>query len=611
MAAPLITLADIALTFGGTPLLVAASLNVVPGDRIALVGRNGSGKSTLLKIAAGLVQPDSGERFVHPGAVVRYLPQEADFTGFATTLAYVEAGLKPTDDPYRARQVLEDLGLSGEEEVGILSGGESRRAALARVIAAEPDVLLLDEPTNHLDLPAIEWLETTLQGLRSAILLISHDRRFLETLSRATVWLDRGVTRRLEAGFSSFEGWRDDVLEQDETEQHKLDRKIAREEKWMHGGVTARRKRNVRRVRELADLRKARREHRRVEGSARLETYDAELSGRLVIEAEGISKAFGNRFVVDNFSTRIMRGDRIGLVGPNGAGKTTLLKMLIGALQPDSGRVRLGTNLEMAGLDQRRDELDPNWTLAEAMTRGRSDQVIVNGKARHVASYMKDFLFLPEQVRSPISVLSGGERARLMLARALAQPSNLLVLDEPTNDLDLETLDLLQELISDYAGTLLLVSHDRDFLDRTVTSTIVFEGDGRWVEYAGGYSDMLAQRGTSTSAPKPRAPAARVKEASKGPAATSPAASSTPPSRRKLSFKEQHALETLPKEIASLEAEIAGLEARIADQSLYAKDPQGFAALTAKLAEAQGKLSAAETRWLELEMLRDEIASAR
>jgi ATP-binding cassette subfamily F protein uup len=467
-------------------------------------------------------------------------------------------------------------------------------------------VLLLDEPTNHLDLPAIEWLERTLAGLRSAILLISHDRRFLETLSRATVWLDRGVTRRLEAGFAGFESWRDELLAEEERDVHKLDRKIAREEKWMHGGVTARRKRNVRRVRELAELRQERRNHRRVEGNVKLEASDARLSGKLVIEAIDLVKAYPERVLVDRFSTRIMRADRVGFVGPNGAGKTTLVKLLIGALPPDSGMLRLGTNIEMVVLDQKRDELDPAWTVAEALTRGRGDQVIVNGKARHVASYMKDFLFLPEQARSPVSVLSGGERARLMLARALALPSNLLVLDEPTNDLDLETLDLLQELLADYEGTVLLVSHDRDFLDRVVTSTICSEGEGRWTEYAGGYSDMLAQRGGAhANAPiREKKPA---RQPAKDASSTIAATGTEPQQKRKLSFKQRHALEQLPGEIARLEKEIANLETRLADASLFAKDPDAFAATTTRIAAAQSKLSEKESQWLELEMLREEI----
>ncbi len=494
MAAALLTLRDIHLTFGGTPLLEGADLNVEPGDRLCLVGRNGSGKSTLMRIAAGLVEPDSGERFVHPNASVRYLPQEPDFGDAQTVLAYVEGGLGPTDNPYLARNLLDEFGMTGDEDPAHLSGGEARRAALAKALVASPDVLLLDEPTNHLDLPAIEWLEKTIQSLRAAIVLISHDRRFLETLSKKTLWIDRGVTRELPQGFAHFEAWRDKVLDEEEAERHKLDRKIVREQQWMHGGVTGRRKRNVRRVRELKDMRKEVREQRHVQGNVRLAATDGGTSSRLIVEARGISKSYGETVIVRDFSTAILRGDRVGFVGPNGAGKTTLLRMLTGELAPDSGTIRLGQSLELVTLDQRRDELKPEWTVGEALTGGRGDQVSVNGKVRHVVSYMKDFLFTSEQVRSPMKVLSGGERGRLMLARALAKPSNVLVLDEPTNDLDLETLDLLQELLADYPGTVILVSHDRDFLDRVVTSVIAAEGDGRWSEYPGGYSDMLAQR---------------------------------------------------------------------------------------------------------------------
>jgi len=603
MAPPLIILKDIALTFGGTPLLTSAELVVEPGDRTCLVGRNGSGKSTLLRIAAGLVEPDHGERFSHPNAAVRYLPQEPDLSGFPTTLAYVEAGLGPLDDPYRARLMLGDLGLTGEESPATLSGGEARRAALARVLAANPDVLLLDEPTNHLDLPAIEWLEQTLKSLKSALVIISHDRRFLENLSRTTVWLDRGRSRRLEQGFAAFEGWRDEVIEQEDTERHKLDRKIVREDQWMHGGVTARRKRNVRRVRELRDMRAERRAQRHVEGNVRLSAAEGTTSGKLVIEAEGMSKSFGATPIVANLSLRIMRGDRLGIVGPNGAGKTTLIKLLTGTLAPDAGTLRLGANLDLVSLDQRRDELDPNWTVANALTGGRGDQVVINGRARHVASYMKDFLFTPEQTRTPLAVLSGGERARLMLARALAKPSNLLVLDEPTNDLDLETLDLLQELLGDYAGTILLVSHDRDFLDRLVTSVLAAEGNGRWTEYAGGYSDMLAQRrGLDLARTAPTTASAET--ARRAPAADAPSRSLP---KRKLSFKEKHALETLPARIDALQAEVQALNVKSADPALYARDPKSFAEVTSRLAAAEAELSVAENQWLELEMLREEL----
>lgn len=606
MAPPLLTLKDIHLTFGGTPLLEGAELTAAPGDRICLVGRNGSGKSTLLKIAAGLVTPDRGERFAHPGASIRYLPQEADFNGFDTVRAYVEAGLGPTDDPYSAEYLIGELGLSGDDNPDQLSGGEARRAALARVLVSKPDVLLLDEPTNHLDLTAIEWLEKTLQASRSALLLISHDRRFLETLSRATVWLDRGKTRRLEQGFAAFEDWRDKVLEEEEIERHKLDRKIVREDQWMHGGVTGRRKRNVRRVRELRAMRQEVRDRRFVVGAARLDVAEGNLSGKLVVETSNVSKGYDGREIVSELNLRVMRGDCLGIVGPNGAGKTTLIKLLTGQLEPDSGTVRHGANLEIVALDQRRDELDPNWTVSDALTGGRGDQVVINGKARHVASYMKDFLFLPEQRLSPIRVLSGGERARLMLARALAKPSNVLVLDEPTNDLDLETLDLLQELLADYPGTLLLVSHDRDFLDRIVTSVLAPTGDGQWTEYAGGYSDMLAQRKGDDlkKAPKQEAAAAARKTSDEA-SAGSPGAA-----KAKLSYKEKHALSILPDEIAKLEAEIKTLSTKLADAGLYARDRSAFEKTNARLADAQQQLETAETQWLELEEKRTAIENA-
>ncbi len=604
MAPPLIALRDIHLTFGGTPLLTGAELAVAGGEKVCLVGRNGSGKSTLLRIVAGLAEPDSGERFVQPGALVRYLAQEVDFSGFATTFDYVMSGLASEDDQHRARYLLEQLSLTGNEAVGSLSGGEARRAALAHVLAAEPDVLLLDEPTNHLDLPAIEWLEAELKTTKAALVLISHDRRFLETLSRAIVWLDRGETRRLEQSFSAFEGWRDAILEQEELERHKLDRKIVREQSWMHGGVTARRKRNVRRVAELHKMRQERREARSVQGSVRVSVGESGPSGRLVMEATNISKAFGGRPVVSDLSTRVMRGDRIGIVGPNGAGKTTLLQMLTGKLAPDSGEIRIGTGLDIAMLDQRRDELEPNLTVTEALTGGRGDRLTINGQVRHVASYMKDFLFQPEQARSPLSVLSGGERARLMLARALAKPSNLLILDEPTNDLDLETLDILQELLADYGGTVLLVSHDRDFLDRVVTSVIASEGDGRWSEYAGGYSDMLTQR-AGADLPSVKAQAAETKAAR----AEDSRKDAGSQKRRKLSFNDKHALETLPKTMDKLHKEIAALQATLADAGLYTKDPKTFETATSRLGAAETELATAEERWLELELLREELES--
>jgi ATP-binding cassette subfamily F protein uup len=598
MPPPLLTLKDIHLTFGRTPLLAGAEIAVEPRDRLCLVGRNGSGKSTLLRIAAGQVEPDRGERFVHPQAVVRYLPQEPDFTGFDAALAYVQAGLGPMDDPYRAHQMLAELGLTGGEPLAHLSGGEARRVALARVLAADPDVLLLDEPTNHLDVPTIEWLETELQKSRAAIVLISHDRRFLETLSKATVWIDRGTARRNPAGFAAFEGWRDTVLAEEETAYHKLDRKIERENQWMHGGVTARRKRNVRRVAELAALRQERANRIRVQGTVTLITSEAGQSGRLVIEAEGVAKSYDGRPIVRDLNLRVMRGDRLGIVGPNGAGKTTLLGLITGQLAPDAGTVRLGSNLAMVTVDQGRDDLDPTWTVAHAITGGRGDQVTINGEARHVTAYMRDFLFSGEQVRSPVSALSGGERGRLMLARALSKASNVLVLDEPTNDLDLETLDLLQEHLAGYDGTVILISHDRDFLDRVVTSVLAPAGDGRWIEYAGGYRDMLAQRRGADVAAR-TAPAGPVAKVASGVAAAGSDAAARP-AKRKLSFKEKHTLATLPATIEALEAEIAALSATLADAGLAVRDAKGYAALSAKLGEVQAKLTAAEELWLDL-----------
>ncbi|MBK1796039.1 ATP-binding cassette domain-containing protein [Devosia sp. WQ 349] len=598
---PLLSLQDISLTFGGTQLLESAELIVSPGQRIALVGRNGSGKSTLLKIAAGLIQHDGGKRFAEPSATIRYLAQEPDLKGYATTLAYVEAGLAPGDDSYRAQYLLDALGMTGQEDPSTLSGGEGRRAALARVLAPQPDVLLLDEPTNHLDLPVIEWLQDELSSMRSALVLISHDRRFLSDLTRSTVWLDRGLTRRIEKGFSAFEGWRDEVLENEEKERHKLDRQIVREEHWLRYGVTARRKRNVGRLERLSGLRQDRRDQRKVQGSVTLAVSEGRTSGALVAEADMVSKSFGERTVVREFSTRVLRGDRVGIVGPNGAGKTTLIKMLTGLLEPDTGTIKLGSAIELAMLDQGRAKLEPETRLRDALTGGGSDTIHINGEPKHVVGYMKDFLFTPEQANTPIGKLSGGERARVALARALSLPSNFLVLDEPTNDLDLETLDLLEEMVSDYAGTVVVVSHDRDFLDRVATSVIMAEGNGDWTEYAGGYSDMVSQRGAGVSARVVE----KVSKAEKRKAEA--AAAAAQPAKRKMSFKEKHALETLPKDIEKLDAEIKAVNAKLADANFYVRDPNGFASQTNALAALETKKAKAEEQWLELEMLREEI----
>ena len=599
MAPPLLSLQTVRLTLGGQALLDGAELAVGPRERLCLVGRNGSGKSTLLRIAAGEIEPDSGVRFLQPQTSLRYLPQEPSLAGFSTVLSYTEAGLGPHDDPHRARYLLQRLGLTGEEAPERLSGGEARRAALARVLAAEPDVLLLDEPTNHLDVVAIEWLEAELASLRSALVLISHDRRFLQNLSTATVWLDRGRTRRLDRGFADFETWRDQLLEEEESERHKLDRKINAEENWVRYGVTARRKRNVRRMGALAELRQERREARRATGDVRLNASEARASGSLVIEAEKISKSFEGRPIVVDFSVRVMRKDRIGILGENGAGKTTLLKLLTGGLDPDAGETKLGASVRLATLDQSRSSLRADMTLVDALAGG-ADWVEIDGKRKHVIGYMKDFLFGPEQARTPVSRLSGGGRARLALARALALPSNLIVLDEPTNDLDIETLDLLQEMLTDYSGPVIVVSHDRDFIDRVVGSVIVAEGDGRWVEYAGGYSDMVAQRGFGIGGEPAEA---RRRETSQRPRR----AELTPTLKRRLSFKDKHALETLPKRMQDLEGTRASLQRALDDPGLYARDPEAFRVSSERYARTQTALAAAEEEWLRLEIRREEL----
>ena len=600
MAAPVLLLKDIDIRFGNTEVLAGAELSVSEGERLCLVGRNGSGKSTLLKIAAGLVEPDRGTRFAQPGVTIRYLQQEPNLSGFANIRDYVEAGLGEGYDSNRTFYLLGKLGLTGNELPAHLSGGEARRAALARALAPMPGILLLDEPTNHLDLPSIEWLEEELSAMGAALVLISHDRRFLQDLSRATVWLDRRRTRRLERGFGAFENWRDEVLAQEEIDRHKLDRKIAMEEDWVRYGVSGRRKRNQGRLAKLNTMRQGRREQLRVTGQVKLAASEAEEGSTRVIEAKKISKSYGEKLIVDDFSTRILRGDRVGIVGANGVGKTTLLNMLIGKSKPDTGNVKIAVNVQIAALDQNRAALEPETLVGAVLTGGSGDIVYVGGEPRHVMSYMKDFLFTPQQARSPVRVLSGGERARLLLAKVLAAPSNLLVLDEPTNDLDLETLDLLEEMLADYPGTVLVVSHDRDFLDRVASSVLMAEGGGSFIEYAGGYSDMLAQRGRGVEATEPPAKTKKSSAPKQRSKADVPA--------RKLSFNDKHALETLPATIAALEKEIAALHVRLADSAFYARDPKGFAAATAKLEDAQRALGQAEERWLELESLREELA---
>ena len=597
MSPPILILKDIKLTFGGTPLLEGAELIVSNHDKICLVGRNGSGKSTLLKIAAGIIEADSGDKFLQPGTTVRYLSQEPDFSNYSTTLDYAEAGLEGSDNKYRAAYLLEQLGLTGDEDPKNLSGGEIRRAALANVLAPEPDILLLDEPTNHLDIDAIEWLEGELKDIRSSLVIISHDRRFLEKLSQNTIWLSLGKTRRLNQGFKNYEAWRDDALEQEELNRHKLDRKIVREEHWLRYGVTARRKRNVRRLNDLYALKESRRNQRSDTGSVKMNASQSETSGKVIFEADGISKSYSGRSIVKDFSTRVKRGDRIGFIGKNGIGKTTLLNLLTSKIEPDDGIMKIGSKLEMVSLDQKRESLNLKISLSDFLTGGNSDMVLVGTNQRHVVSYMKDFLFQPEQKNTDVSALSGGERGRLMLAKAFAKPSNLLVLDEPTNDLDLETLDLLQELIADYSGTVLLVSHDRDFIDRIVTSTLApsDERQGIWVEYAGGYSDMLSQKNISKR---------EYNQSSKN---LKNQSQKIRKKRDRMSFKDKHALETLPKKIEEARSKINSIKTKLAFPDFYSKDPEGFEGLAKSLSLKESKLSRLEDQWLKLELEREEL----
>lgn len=602
MVAPLLNLQNITYTLGGRPLLEGAGLSLQAGERICLVGRNGSGKSTLLRIIAGILQPDHGLYFIQPGIKLHYLEQEPDLSEWKTSFDYVASSLDETAR-YRARAFLHELGMTGEESCATLSGGEARRCALAQALAGAPDLLLLDEPTNHLDLPCIAWLEQELLALGSAMVIISHDRRFLETVCQGVLWLDQGQTRFMEGSFAHFETWRDTQIELAERAAHKLDRQIAREEDWMRYGVTARRKRNMRRVAGLAALRAERREiAARQRGTLKLAASEAENTSRIVVSGETIGWSYGPHCLIDGLDLKILRGDRLGICGANGAGKTTLLNILTGTLPPQQGMVKTSPSLKMVTLDQQRAELEGNRNVKDILTDGHGEHVQIGNEQRHVMGYMKDFLFRPEQARTPVSHLSGGERGRLALARALARPSNLLVLDEPTNDLDLETLDLLQEMLADYDGTVLLVSHDRDFLDRLASSVLVAEGNGRWIEYAGGYSDMLAQR-------QGEAPKERVRETVKESTRAKIQDKVTGKTRTKLGYKEQRELDTLPDEIEKLEKDIQLCRKALADPGLYSRDQARFEKLTNLLEEREKHLQILEERWLVLEEKRENLNS--
>ncbi|WP_020592610.1 ABC-F family ATP-binding cassette domain-containing protein [Kiloniella laminariae] len=607
MAPPshLVALNGAALRFGTKTLFEELSFGLARGEKACLVGRNGTGKSTLLKIMAGQQELDSGQRFLQPGITVAYLPQDPVFEQNATVFDHVKAGLRPDagEADYLVDAMLHHVQLPGDRLLHGLSGGEGRRAALARALISEPEVLLMDEPTNHLDLPTIQWLEEELSRFRGALMVISHDRAFLNHLTKQTFWLDRGSIYRLDKGFEHYEAWAEELREKEEQELYRLKKQIAREEHWLQRGVTARRKRNMGRLRNLQDLRQKRSEWMKETGSAKLELETLDTGGDKVITAEHISKSYplkdgGTREIIKDFSTKIKRGDRIGIVGPNGAGKSTLVKMLVNKIEPDSGTVKLGTNLTMHYFDQKREDLDPNSTLWETMAPGGGDSIMVRGVQKHVVSYLKDFLFDEGQVRQPVYTLSGGEKNRLLLARMFAQASNLLILDEPTNDLDMDTLDLLEEVLDEYEGTLLLVSHDRDFLDRLATAIYAVEGDGSVIEYAGGYSDYRRQRALGNVTDSELTKQFTSDKNNKASKKETPAKGKT---SGKLSYKEQRELDALPELLEKFATEIQKLEVEMADPKLYSKDPDRFQKVSDLLEKTLTQQAEAEERWLELE----------
>lgn len=596
---PIYALRNVSLAFGTNQLFRDVELYINRGDKISLVGRNGSGKSTLLKVISGQTEPDHGEIFRQPGLKIAYMPQEPDFSRYSTLKEVVLAGLEnPLGNEFKADILISKLGIAEQQTPAQASGGEKRKASLAQALIGEPDLLLLDEPTNHLDLPTIEQLEKIIAEFCGAVVVISHDRMFLNNISSSTFWLDRGRMHMSNRGFKFFEEWQEQIINQELQAQYHLDKKIEDETEWLHKGVTARRKRNMGRLRKLQQLRIERREQIKQAGKIDLKIEEGDYRSKLVIEAKHLCKKFGSRVIVDDFSTRVIKGNKIGIVGPNGAGKTTLIKLLTKRLEPDSGTVRIGKNLEEAYFDQNRIELDPKKTLWQTLC-GKGDHILVRGQYRHVVAYLKDFLFRPDQAHCPVAALSGGEKNRLILALALAQPSNFLVLDEPTNDLDMDTLDLLQEVLDDYQGTILIVSHDRDFLDRVVSSVIYMKGDGSVSEHAGSYSDLLQKVSTS----QPTAAAKPVKKDEKKPAETREKTGGT----KKLSYHQQRLLDVLPQETAALAHDIAEMENILSDPALYTENPELFDKLSRELPLKQAEKEAKENQWLELQLMKEEL----
>ena len=597
---PIYTMKDVWLSFGLKPLFTGIEMTVSRGDKICLVGRNGSGKSTLLKIISGQIEAEKAEIFIQPGTKISYMPQEPDFSGYQTLREVVLSGLigNRENQEYKADILIRHLNILEHQPPQNSSGGELKKAALAKALISEPDILLLDEPTNHLDIATIEKLEEIIAKFTGAVIVISHDRMFLNHVSQKTFWLDRGILHSNNKGFAFFDEWQEQILEQEIIAQKYLNKKIEEETEWLHKGVTARRKRNQGRLRRLQQLRQERKEQIKQVGSVNLEIDEGELRSRLVIEAKHIYKSYGSRELVKDFSIRILKGNRIGIVGPNGAGKTTLIKLLTKKLEPDSGFVRMGKNLEEAYFDQNRMTLDPKKTLWKTLCN-EGDHIWVRGHWRHVVAYLKDFLFKPDQAQCPVSALSGGEKNRLMLAVALAKASNFLVLDEPTNDLDMDTLDLLQEVLDEYQGTILIVSHDRDFMDKVATSLLYMKGDGSIIEHVGSYTELLEKL-------KSQADKEVKKDKSVKKVQSEPQKIKTP---SKLSYKDNRLLEVLPQEIADLEDKISQIEQTLAtDVDLYTRNPKEFDELTAKLAEYKQSKDEKENLWLEIQLKADELA---
>lgn len=596
--APIYTVKGAKLSFGLNPLFTGVDLYINRGDKICLVGRNGCGKSTLLKIIAGEMEADEGEFFMQPGIRIGYMPQEPNFAGYATLRDVVESSLENSEknQTFRADKLIEYFDIKANQKPEESSGGERRKAALAAALINEPDILLLDEPTNHLDIEAIEKLEDIIKKFSGAVIVISHDRSFLQNVSQATFWLDRGILRRNNKSFSFFEEWENQVIDQEIIEQKALNKKIAEETEWLHKGVTARRKRNMGRLRRLQQLRAERREQIKMTGSVEMEAQTTELRSKMVIEAKHIYKSFGDKQIVKDFSLRVIKGNKLGIVGPNGSGKTTLIKLLTKRLEPDSGFIRIGKNLEEAYFDQNRVTLNPQKTLWKTLCN-EGDHIWVRGHFRHVVAYLKDFLFKPEQAQCPVSALSGGEKNRLMLAVALAHPSNFLVLDEPTNDLDMDTLDLLQEVLDEYEGTVLIVSHDRDFMDKVATSLLYMKGDGTIYEHVGSYSELLEKIKNKPQKPTDKKTVIKTDSKQREKNKT-----------LKLSYKEQYLSDNLPTEIAKLEAENKAIEIALGNPDLYTEDPQKFDELTSKLAHNKNLITEKENQWLEIQLKAEEIA---